>query len=44
MLKIHLFSIFTINTLRALNSEDTDRCTLTCTCSWCYQVWKRPTN
>ena len=30
MLRIHSFSIFTINTPRALNREDTDKCTLSC--------------
>ena len=31
MLRIHLFSIFTIKTPRTLNREDTDTCTLTIT-------------
>jgi len=33
MLKIHLFSIFTIKTPWALNREDTDKCTLSITYS-----------
>ena len=33
MLRIHLFSIFTIKTSRALNRDDTDKCTLTITYS-----------
>ena len=31
MLRIHVFSIFTITTPRALNHEDIDNCTLTIT-------------
>ena len=32
MLRIHVFSIFTIKTPWALNHVDTDTCTLTSTC------------
>ena len=43
MLRIHLFSIFTIKTPRALNREDTDKCTPTKT-SPCTRIRISPCN
>ena len=43
MLRIHLFSIFTIKTPQALNREDTDKCTPTKT-SPCTRIRISPCN
>ena len=39
MLRIHLFSIFTIKTPRALNHEDTDKCTPSITSRVSYRLF-----